>query len=663
MTEHVEDPLELSQKFWKAMCVKGGMTTVNAMISPDCYMKDGFGSGARGVHDIEAISAKLTEINGKIYGGAATFEMDIPFRVMRNKIQVRFITTAKVGWITITIGFALEFECGFIIKIILMKNPGKGIFETDDTKEAVVPVQEVVSNTALEETCETSESDSVKNDTKDECDDSASRLTKKEEDVNEENIEKESMEGKLKKGNELEEIDQSFYFGKFLGRARPRQEGADKDSEGEDEADAPHVPLANTLHPPFLTSKPPEIPPTVVVTVVGCANLKSPLKRIVERDVNAFVSVHLKDKPIVQSTPVAQPGSSPVFSRSNKFVFEAPSVGGTVVFTVYDKKSISDNLVIAEVHVPLASIATTSPSNSSPTVLSLPLHIQKQMSRFTKPKHRPSVSGVKMEDVSPEVEPAVLDVLISKIDIMKWWALEELKARDEARDKKEAEEEAARREELQRQASKEEAIAVKRTAVLAGKGREHDSEVTCCSRCKEEFTLFRRMYHCHFCLLPLCDDCSPHEALLDEEMHRCCKDCMKDEKRHTSSSSLPSQSQPTVMTAQSTLVSTASQLPPPPSSNDSEEEEERPVVKRMDSTDANWESDDSSEACRICKEEFSFFLRRHHCRVCGRLVCGDCSPEEIMIAGLPERCCKDCLRKHGNNEEETVADESECTVS
>ena len=67
MIDHNEDPIELSQKFWKSMCVKGGMTSVNSMISPDCFLKDGFGSSARGIHNSEAISIKLSEINEKIY--------------------------------------------------------------------------------------------------------------------------------------------------------------------------------------------------------------------------------------------------------------------------------------------------------------------------------------------------------------------------------------------------------------------------------------------------------------------------------------------------------------------------------------------------------------------------------------------------------------------
>jgi hypothetical protein len=484
MIDHNEDPIELSQKFWKSMCVKGGMTSVNSMISPDCFLKDGFGSSARGIHNSEAISIKLSEINEKIYNGVATFEKEIPFRLMRNKVQVRFLTSAKVGWLSITIGFALEFECGFIVKIVLMKNPGKGIFEIDDTQEAVAkPVvvkMDVVDNTVAEVK---SVKDAVREDNDNVADDknnngngngSGNGMIKEE-------PKKEAVEEVRKRMEKKEEdADHSFYFGKFLGRARPSRDSSDYD---EPDDDTPQLSLARTLRPPFLTSKPPEIPPTVVVTVVGCMHLRSPLKRVIERDVNAYVSVKMKSMPVIQSTPPAQSGTNPMFTMSNKFVFEAPSTGGTVVFKVFDKKSIGDDLLIAEVHVPLASIATTSPSNSTPTALSLPLHMHKQMSRFTKQKHRPSISGSShLDEHDPDNEPAVLDVQISKIDIMKWWALEELKARDEARDKKEAEEEAARLREHQVQINQKNATAKKKAAVLSGKGKHVDNDVKFCSR-------------------------------------------------------------------------------------------------------------------------------------------------------------------------------------
>jgi hypothetical protein len=44
-------------------------------------------------------------------------------------------------------------------------------------------------------------------------------------------------------------------------------------------------------------------------------------------------------------------------------------------------------------------------------------------------------------------------------------------------------------------------------------------------------------------------------------------------------------------------------------------------------TRANWERDDARSSCAVCNIRFSvFFCRRHHCRNCGKLVCGSCAP-------------------------------------
>jgi hypothetical protein len=39
-----------------------------------------------------------------------------------------------------------------------------------------------------------------------------------------------------------------------------------------------------------------------------------------------------------------------------------------------------------------------------------------------------------------------------------------------------------------------------------------------------------------------------------------------------------------------------------------------------------WAPDTSRTTCSICGDTFTFLNRRHHCRCCGQLVCGDCSP-------------------------------------
>jgi hypothetical protein len=52
--------------------------------------------------------------------------------------------------------------------------------------------------------------------------------------------------------------------------------------------------------------------------------------------------------------------------------------------------------------------------------------------------------------------------------------------------------------------------------------------------------------------------------------------------------------------------------------------------------------DDAADRCPLCLEGFSFLNRKHHCRVCGLLVCNACSPREV--GGTHARCCNECFR-------------------
>ncbi|EOA86699.1 hypothetical protein ACJQWK_08898 [Exserohilum turcicum] len=44
-----------------------------------------------------------------------------------------------------------------------------------------------------------------------------------------------------------------------------------------------------------------------------------------------------------------------------------------------------------------------------------------------------------------------------------------------------------------------------------------------------------------------------------------------------------------------------------------------------------WQPDSDVTQCPVCKRPFTFLLRRHHCRKCGRVVCASCSPHRITI--------------------------------
>jgi hypothetical protein len=62
-----------------------------------------------------------------------------------------------------------------------------------------------------------------------------------------------------------------------------------------------------------------------------------------------------------------------------------------------------------------------------------------------------------------------------------------------------------------------------------------------------------------------------------------------------------------------------------------------PLPRRSSSTSSGqyvvplWQPDNEVSECPICKRQFSFLFRRHHCRKCGRVVCNECSPHRITI--------------------------------
>ncbi|EGP83938.1 uncharacterized protein MYCGRDRAFT_48386 [Zymoseptoria tritici IPO323] len=87
----------------------------------------------------------------------------------------------------------------------------------------------------------------------------------------------------------------------------------------------------------------------------------------------------------------------------------------------------------------------------------------------------------------------------------------------------------------------------------------------------------------------------------------------------------------------------------------------KPQIRALEQSVVPWEDDATVAACPFCHQPFSqYTMRRHHCRICGRVVCGDpatsCSSEigldvDLKKAGSGEgkvsvdvRMCKDCNR-------------------
>jgi hypothetical protein len=53
--------------------------------------------------------------------------------------------------------------------------------------------------------------------------------------------------------------------------------------------------------------------------------------------------------------------------------------------------------------------------------------------------------------------------------------------------------------------------------------------------------------------------------------------------------------------------------------------------------------DSTSECCMACRKAFSLFFRRHHCRFCGRLLCGSCTAARVEVDSRKLRTCEKCL--------------------
>lgn len=61
-----------------------------------------------------------------------------------------------------------------------------------------------------------------------------------------------------------------------------------------------------------------------------------------------------------------------------------------------------------------------------------------------------------------------------------------------------------------------------------------------------------------------------------------------------------------------------------------------------------WLVDKEATQCLGCQGQFTWWLRRHHCRLCGRIFCYYCSNNYVMTKNAKkERCCRECYTQHG----------------
>ncbi|XP_061852692.1 FYVE and coiled-coil domain-containing protein 1 isoform X2 [Colius striatus] len=65
------------------------------------------------------------------------------------------------------------------------------------------------------------------------------------------------------------------------------------------------------------------------------------------------------------------------------------------------------------------------------------------------------------------------------------------------------------------------------------------------------------------------------------------------------------------------------------------------------SAEQRWQGDTEVNHCLDCQREFSWMVRRHHCRMCGRIFCYYCCNNYMVTkpGGKKERCCRACFSR------------------
>eukprot|EP01103_Thecamoeba_quadrilineata_P000487 TRINITY_DN1041_c0_g1_i1.p1 TRINITY_DN1041_c0_g1~~TRINITY_DN1041_c0_g1_i1.p1 ORF type:complete len:864 (+),score=169.79 TRINITY_DN1041_c0_g1_i1:34-2625(+) len=72
-----------------------------------------------------------------------------------------------------------------------------------------------------------------------------------------------------------------------------------------------------------------------------------------------------------------------------------------------------------------------------------------------------------------------------------------------------------------------------------------------------------------------------------------------------------------------------------------------------------WVPDKDAANCFICRDDFSFVHRRHHCRICGQIVCRECSKYKLTLPSTREqvRVCNPCYQTHQESPQSIVESE------
>lgn len=219
--------------------------------------------------------------------------------------------------------------------------------------------------------------------------------------------------------------------------------------------------LGSRVQPPFFNPRPPGGDITkLYITVIGCRNLKSPFVRLIPRPVNAFVEVQIGDQKL--RTETKQTDLNPLYDSNTTFLFELHDIymdelrfdNGVIQLKVSD--SCFSVTKIGAAWIPFSSIGFSADS-SDPTLLTLPIITGEKPTYFSV---RQTTEGVTLPPVATTSRTALgrthndmliehaqaenqahglpgptVSVLISKVNPVMFWMLEELRAHDEEKDR------------------------------------------------------------------------------------------------------------------------------------------------------------------------------------------------------------------------------------
>jgi len=68
--------------------------------------------------------------------------------------------------------------------------------------------------------------------------------------------------------------------------------------------------------------------------------------------------------------------------------------------------------------------------------------------------------------------------------------------------------------------------------------------------------------------------------------------------------------------------------------------------KRLSFVKPLYMADSEANNCPLCEQAFTRLIRRHHCRSCGTLVCGNCSKERLKVDNFTESVLRVCTVCH-----------------